>query len=136
MDVAKEVYWWLPVALLMRQPVVLGYIVAGVLYGIPWYVDTRLLFYRSDLLAQAGYTTPPRSWRSPCTAASTSFRNAMPVERMIGLPLRGWRTLKRPAKKFAAGAGLSKRARSWYTVSIPRPAASAGAGQDACSTVG
>jgi multiple sugar transport system substrate-binding protein len=36
--------------------------VDGKLYGIPWYVDTRLLFYRRDLLAQAGYDAPPRSW--------------------------------------------------------------------------
>ena len=35
---------------------------AGQLYGIPWYVDTRLLFYRSDLLKQAGFDAPPRDW--------------------------------------------------------------------------
>ena len=34
----------------------------GALYGIPWYVDTRLLFYRSDILARAGYREPPRTW--------------------------------------------------------------------------
>lgn len=33
-----------------------------VAYGVPWYVDTRLLFYRSDLLRQAGFAAPPRSW--------------------------------------------------------------------------
>src|SRR5262249_26226212 len=32
------------------------------LYGIPWYVDTRLLFYRRDLLEQAGFSMPPKSW--------------------------------------------------------------------------
>jgi multiple sugar transport system substrate-binding protein len=37
-------------------------IVAGALYGVPWYVDTRLLFYRRDLLQQAGYDHPPRDW--------------------------------------------------------------------------
>lgn len=31
-------------------------------YGIPWYVDTRLLFYRSDILAEAGWKQPPRTW--------------------------------------------------------------------------
>jgi multiple sugar transport system substrate-binding protein len=36
--------------------------VDGVLRGVPWYVDTRLLFYRRDLLAQAGFDHPPRSW--------------------------------------------------------------------------
>ncbi len=34
----------------------------GTLRGIPWYVDTRLLFYRRDLLAQAGFSHPPQSW--------------------------------------------------------------------------
>jgi multiple sugar transport system substrate-binding protein len=37
--------------------------VDGTLYGVPWYVDTRLLFYRQDLLAQAGFSAPPRSWQ-------------------------------------------------------------------------
>ena len=27
-------------------------VVDGKLYGVPWYVDTRLLFYRRDLLAR------------------------------------------------------------------------------------
>ncbi len=36
--------------------------IQGKLYGIPWYVDTRLLFYRSDLLARAGFDHPPRDW--------------------------------------------------------------------------
>jgi multiple sugar transport system substrate-binding protein len=34
----------------------------GCQYGVPWYVDTRLLFYRRDLLAQAGHDAPPRDW--------------------------------------------------------------------------
>lgn len=34
----------------------------GRLYGIPWYVDTRLLFYRKDLLKAAGFDAPPRNW--------------------------------------------------------------------------
>jgi multiple sugar transport system substrate-binding protein len=32
------------------------------LFGIPWYVDTRLLYYRRDLLSQAGHDEPPRTW--------------------------------------------------------------------------
>ena len=35
----------------------------GVTYGLPWYVDTRLLFYRKDLLARAGYDAMPTNWR-------------------------------------------------------------------------
>ncbi len=37
-------------------------VIDSTLFGIPWYVDTRLLFYRTDLLADAGYSRPPRSW--------------------------------------------------------------------------
>jgi len=31
-------------------------------YGIPWYVDTRLLFYRTDILQEAGFSHPPQTW--------------------------------------------------------------------------
>lgn len=37
-------------------------VIDGTLYGVPWYVDTRLLFYRKDLLTAAGFDAPPRSW--------------------------------------------------------------------------
>ncbi len=37
-------------------------VVDSVTYGIPWYVDTRVLFYRTDLLANAGYATMPTTW--------------------------------------------------------------------------
>lgn len=37
-------------------------VIGGHTYGIPWYVDTRLLFYRTDLVADAGYATPPSTW--------------------------------------------------------------------------
>lgn len=32
-------------------------VAGGKLYGIPWYVDTRVLFYRTDMIR-----TPPRTW--------------------------------------------------------------------------
>jgi len=35
---------------------------AARLLGVPWYVDTRLLFYRSDLLRAAGHARPPETW--------------------------------------------------------------------------
>lgn len=34
----------------------------GTLFGVPWYVDTRVIFYRKDLLAKAGYRSPPTRW--------------------------------------------------------------------------
>jgi multiple sugar transport system substrate-binding protein len=38
-------------------------VIDGKTWGLPWYVDTRLLFYRTDLVAAAGGPWPPRSWR-------------------------------------------------------------------------
>lgn len=37
-------------------------IVDGKIYGLPWYVDTRVLYYRTDLFAEKGYNHPPRNW--------------------------------------------------------------------------
>jgi multiple sugar transport system substrate-binding protein len=36
--------------------------VNGTSFGIPWYVETRLVFYRTDLAKKAGVTTPPTDW--------------------------------------------------------------------------
>ncbi|MFB5662531.1 extracellular solute-binding protein [Alteribacillus sp. HJP-4] len=30
--------------------------------GVPWYVETRTLFYRTDLLAEVGYDEAPATW--------------------------------------------------------------------------
>jgi multiple sugar transport system substrate-binding protein len=32
------------------------------LYGIPWYTDAGPLYYRKDLLEEAGISEPPRTW--------------------------------------------------------------------------
>ena len=37
-------------------------VVDGVSYGIPWYVETRLLYYRTDLAEESGATAPPANW--------------------------------------------------------------------------
>lgn len=37
-------------------------LIEGELVGVPWYVDTRLLFYRKDMLREAGVTIAPQTW--------------------------------------------------------------------------
>ncbi|MFT4178773.1 MAG: sugar ABC transporter substrate-binding protein [Thermomonas sp.] len=37
-------------------------LIDGQVYAVPWYIETRLPFYRRDLLAKAGIATPPRDW--------------------------------------------------------------------------
>ena len=60
--------------------------IAGKLYGVPWYVDTRLLFYRRDLLAQAGYAAPPRSWTDWTTMLASVEQQHVPGRYGIVLP--------------------------------------------------
>ncbi|MGW2226407.1 sugar ABC transporter substrate-binding protein [Streptomyces formicae] len=37
--------------------------VDGTSYGVPWYVDTRVLYYRTDLAKKAGVDKPPADWK-------------------------------------------------------------------------
>jgi multiple sugar transport system substrate-binding protein len=59
----------------------------GAVVGIPWYVDTRLLFYRRDLLEAAGYPAPPVSWPAWREAMRAIKRRAGPSRFAILLPL-------------------------------------------------
>jgi multiple sugar transport system substrate-binding protein len=34
----------------------------GRIYGVPWYTDAGMLYYREDLLEQSGFSEPPRTW--------------------------------------------------------------------------
>jgi multiple sugar transport system substrate-binding protein len=34
----------------------------GKLYGVPWFTDAGMLYYRSDLLEKSGYSAPPKTW--------------------------------------------------------------------------
>jgi multiple sugar transport system substrate-binding protein len=34
----------------------------GVLYGIPFFTDSEIFYYRKDLLEKAGFTEPPKTW--------------------------------------------------------------------------
>lgn len=65
-------------------------VLRGELYGIPWYVDTRVLFYRKDLLARAGYGDPPRKWND-WLDAMVRVKNLDGGERYaILLPMNEW----------------------------------------------
>ena len=52
-------------------------VINGQLLGLPWYVDTRLLFYRRDLLAQAGIGDPPTTWADWVQALDALQRNGV-----------------------------------------------------------
>ena len=62
----------------------------GVLYGVPWYVDTRLVFYRKDLLDAAGVPELPRSWSGWRAAMEAVKRKGGPGHFGLLLPTNEW----------------------------------------------
>lgn len=64
--------------------------VGQTLYGVPWYVDTRLLFYRKDILAQAGYDSMPQDWAGWVEAMRAIKRMVGPDRYPIYLPTNEW----------------------------------------------
>jgi multiple sugar transport system substrate-binding protein len=67
--------------------------VAGTVRGIPWYVDTRVLFYRRDLLGKAGIDRPPRSWEEWKRALAAVKNEVGPSRFAILLPLNEFEPL-------------------------------------------
>jgi multiple sugar transport system substrate-binding protein len=67
--------------------------VDGTLYGVPWYVDTRLLFYRRDLLSRAGFSSPPRSWEEWRRMLAAVHAQAGPDRHAVLLPLNEFEPL-------------------------------------------
>ncbi len=65
-------------------------VVDGAIYGIPWYVDTRVIFYRKDLLAAAGYDAIPDTWSGWRKAMEAVQRRAGPRQWAIFLPTNEW----------------------------------------------
>ncbi len=65
-------------------------VIDNVCYGIPWYVDTRVLFYRKDILAAAGYDSIPASWDDWRTAMQAIRRRGGPDRYAIFLPINEW----------------------------------------------
>ena len=65
-------------------------VVDGVPYGVPWYVDTRVLFYRTDLLAAAGFDEPPRHWEQWLEAMRAVQRRQDPGGHALLMPTNEW----------------------------------------------
>jgi multiple sugar transport system substrate-binding protein len=68
-------------------------VVDGALYGVPWYIDTRLLFYRTDLLAQAGFDHAPRDWDEWRRMMEAVKQQAGPDNYAVFLPLNEFEPL-------------------------------------------
>ncbi|WP_228282111.1 ABC transporter substrate-binding protein [Rubrobacter tropicus] len=48
----------------------------GKLYGVPWYTDAGLLYYRKDLLENSGFAGPPKTWNELKEQASKTMADS------------------------------------------------------------
>ena len=93
--------------------------VNGTTYGIPWYVETRLLYYRTDLAKKAGFTEPPKSWED-LKAMAKAMQTKAGATWGIGLQAGGqgsWQTLMPFA--WSNGAELTKDGGKSYNFDTP-----------------
>ena len=68
-------------------------VIDGKVYGVPWYVDTRLPYYRRDLLKAAGFDKPPVDWAEWRQAMAAIKAQAGPEKYSILLPLNEFEPL-------------------------------------------
>ena len=64
--------------------------IGDTVYGVPWYVDTRVIFYRKDILARAGYSEMPATWTEWRRAMEAVKRELGPGRYAIFLPTNEW----------------------------------------------
>ena len=93
--------------------------VGGTSYGVPWYVETRALYYRTDLAEQAGWSQPPATWDELHQFASDLQTKAGAAN---GLQLQAgntgaWQTMMPFA--WSAGAELTDADGAEYTLDSP-----------------
>lgn len=93
-------------------------VVDGVSYGVPWYTETRLLYYRTDLAAKAGVTQAPTDWAGLHDMAQAMQQKAGATWG-IGLQAGGtgsWQTVL----PFAYSAGATITDAQGYTFDTPQ----------------
>jgi multiple sugar transport system substrate-binding protein len=61
-------------------------------YGVPWYVETRVLYYRTDLAKKAGWNKAPQTWDELKQLAS-DYKEKAGTEHGIALAPNNWQEL-------------------------------------------
>ena len=68
-------------------------VIDGQAYAVPWYVETRVPYYRKDLLAKAGVASLPQDWPQWKAAMAAIKHQAGPDQAAILLPLNEFEPL-------------------------------------------
>ena len=93
--------------------------VGGKSFGIPWYVETRLVYYRTDLAAQAGFTTPPTD-QEGLKAMAKAMQEKAGAKWGMGFQAGGtgsWQSIMPFA--WSNGANLTKDGGNAYNLNSP-----------------
>ena len=93
-------------------------VVDGHVWGIPWYVDTRILFYRRDLLEAVGFKQAPRTWSEWMEVMRRLEERAGPKGFAILLPTDEWQPPI--AMALQKGAPLLRDGGRWAAFREPR----------------
>jgi multiple sugar transport system substrate-binding protein len=96
--------------------------VGGTSYGVPWYVETRVLYYRKDLAEKAGWSEAPQSWADLHQFAS-DLEDKAGVEHGLNLQpgqTGSWQTLLPFA--WSNGAAVTNEDGTEYTIDTPEMA--------------
>ena len=93
--------------------------VGGTSYGVPWYVETRVLYYRKDMAAKAGWSKAPQSWEELHQFA-TDLKAKGGAK--YGLSLQpgqtgSWQTVL--PFSWSNGAAITNEAGTEYTIDSP-----------------
>jgi multiple sugar transport system substrate-binding protein len=112
----------------------------GRLFGLPWYVDTRLLFYRRDLLLQAGFDGVAETWAAwrqqlqavQLVAGAGKYAVLLPLNEydpLVALALQSGEPLLRDGARYGnfRGAGFRRTLDfylSMYSDGLAPPASS------------
>ncbi|RKY61929.1 MAG: hypothetical protein DRP96_01680 [Candidatus Neomarinimicrobiota bacterium] len=80
-------------------------IIDETLFGIPWYVDTRLLFFRKDIFEEYGYSSAPKTWNDLFDLARKIQMDGK-TKYAFYLPLNGWHEIV--AMAMQSGSTLLK----------------------------
>ena len=64
-------------------------VVDGTVYAVPWNVETRLLYYRTDIAEKAGITGPPATW-DDLKAMAKAMKETGGAEWGLSLGTKNW----------------------------------------------
>ncbi|RJQ76738.1 extracellular solute-binding protein [Pseudonocardiaceae bacterium YIM PH 21723] len=99
--------------------------VNGTTYGVPWYVGTRALYYRTDVFGELGVQPP--ATLADIAPLARRIRAAKPD--MLGISAGGKYTYAAMPFVWAQGGELATRSGDKYTAAIDSPQAKAGLSQ-------